>query len=452
MATERKEKRLSSLTIAAKRKLSAKDESKEVPKKYTGAVVSAWEDGRELYRRDDLTSLVNAFKDWIYVCASRNASCVAKGTFKLFVAAKKGQRLIVPTRDIDKVTFKWLESNPGLHSYLQKADSIKEVINHSFIELIKTPNPFMNRYELLEMTALYLELTGNAYWYIFKDKLGTPRQIWVIPAQNMLIVPSKEKFIAGYVFKRGTETVPFELSEIVHFKFPNPHNLYYGMAPHASIVNELNTKENMDKFENALFTNNCRMEGVLETEFELSETTFNRVKEQWKQNYAGVNKAGKTAILEKGLKYHNITFPPKDLNNLQGRKEYMKIVAGVFGVPMSMLTPENSNLANSYVSDRQYFANTISPRNKRLEGGINNKVLQLYDDSLFMAFDNPVPDDLDFRLRERVAYVKSGIKTPNEIRAEDGLEPRPEGDKLLIQNNFGGGAPISNNNAEVTSE
>ena len=442
-----KEKRLASLALKAKNKLSDED---EIPKKYTGAVVSAWENGRELYRRDDLTSLVNAFKDWIFVCASHNASCVAKGTFKLFVATKAGKRLIAPTKDIDKTTFKWLENNSGLHSYLQKANSVKEVINHPFIELLKTPNPFMNRYELLEMTALSLELTGNAYWYIFKDNLGTPRQIWVIPAQNMLIVPSKEKFIAGYVFKRGTETVPFDLSEIVHFKFPNPHNLYYGMAPHASIVNELNTKENMDKFENALFTNNCRMEGVLETEFELSETTFNRVKEQWKQNYAGVNKAGKTAVLEKGLKYHNITFPPKDLNNLQGRKNYREIVAAVFGVPLSMLTTENVNLANAYVGDRQYYSNTILPRNRRLEGGINTKLLHLYDDSLFMAFDNPVPDDLDFELRKNVAYVKAGIRTRNEIRIADGLDSRPEGNKLDLGNT--GGAPTANQNAEATPE
>jgi len=447
-----KEKRLSSLVLKAKNKLSKDND--DIPKKYTGAVVSAWEDGRELYRRDDLTSLVNAFKDWVFICASRNASCVAKGTFKLFVATKKGQRLIAPTRDIDKITLKWLESNGGLHSYLQKAVSVKEVINHPFIDLIKSPNPFMDRYTLLETTALFLELTGNAYWYIFKDKLGVPRQIWVIPSQNMLIVPSKEKFIAGYIFKRGTETVPFDLNEIVHFKFPNPHNLYYGMAPHASIVNELNTKENMDKFENALYTNNCRMEGVLETDMELSQTTFDRMKEQWKQNYGGVNKAGKTAILEKGLKYHSITFPPKDLNNLQGRKNYREIVAAVFGVPMSMLTTENTNLANAYVGDRQYYSNTILPRDKRLEGGINTKLLSLYDDSIFLAFDNPVPDDNEFLLRKNVAEVKAGIRTRNEVRLDAGLEPRPEGDKLEIGNTGFAkqGAPIGNQNAEETPE
>lgn len=449
--TKTREKRLSALVLKAKDKLS---DSKEVPKKYTGAVVSAWENGRELYRKDDFSSLVNAFKDWIYVCVNKNASAVAKGTFKLFVATKKGQRLIVPTRDIDKITLKWLQTDPELTSYLQKAESVKEIITHPFMELIKAPNPFMDRHSLFEMTALFLELTGNSYWYIYKDKLGVPRQIWVIPPQNMLVVPSKEKFIAGYIFKRGTETVPFNLDEIVHFKFPNPHNLYYGMAPHASIVNELNTKENMDKFENALYSNNCRMEGVLETDFELSEATFNRVKEQWNQNYSGVNKAGKTAILEKGLKYHNITFAPKDLNNLQGRREYMKMVAGVFGVPLSMLTPDGSNLATAYISDRQYYSNTILPRYKRLEGGINTKLIPLYDDSLFLAFDNPVPDDLEFRLRERVALVKTGIKTRNEIRIEDGLEPRPEGDKLDLGNTgfANQGAPHGNTNAEEQTD
>lgn len=426
----------------------------DVPAKYAGTVVNRWEHGKEYYKKDNFDSLIRAFKDYVYICSSKNAAAFAKGTFRLYVAASVRQKLVVPTKDINNFTLKWLQSDPALQCYLQKAQTIKEVIMHPFLQLLKTPNPFQSTYDLMEMTDLFLELTGNAYWYIYRNKLGIPSQIWIIPPQYVTVIPSRDSFIAGYVFNRNSESVPFSTDELIHFKFPNPHNLYYGMSPHASIINELNTKENMDKFDNALYTNNCRMEGVLETEFELSDATYNRLQERWKQNYSGVNKAGKTAILEKGLKYKSITVAPKDLNNLQGRKNYREIVAGVYGVPMTMLTPEGSSLANSYVSDRQYYSNTIHPRYKRVEGVINTRLLPHFDASLFMVFDNPVPDDLDFRLRERVAYVKAGIRTRNEIRALDGLEPHPEGDTLEIGNSgfINRGAPVGNTNASAIAE
>lgn len=433
-----------SINTLERKRLSVEDMK---PSKYTRTIVSDWENGKEYYSRDNLASLLLAFKDWAYICASKNASCFAKIPFKLFVAKKAGSRMLVPTRNVDRVTLKWLNTQTGFERFVTKASEIKEVIDHPFLDIMKGVNPFMEGYSLLEITDLFLELTGNAYWYIVRNKLGVPSQIWYIPPQFMYVIPSKEKFIAGYMYRRGTDVVPFDLHEIVHFKFPNPHNLYYGMSPLAAIVNELNIKENMDKFENSLFFNNCRPEGVLETDMALDEVTFERTKEQWKQNYSGVNKVGKTAVLEKGLKYHAITFPPRELTFLSGRQEHMKIVAGVFGVPLSKLTTDSVNLANAYVGERQYYSDTILTRCKRFEEGINGRVMSMFDDSIFMAFNNPVPDDKEFMLRQRVLDLKSFYRTINEYRKEDGLEPVSWGDKPYESSKAGEGGQVSNDNA-----
>mgnify|MGYP001570659669 FL=1 len=398
--------------------------------KFSRTVVSSWADGREQYHPDNQTTLVDAFKDWVYVCSSRNASTVAKTPFKLFLAKRYNGRILVPTRSISKKTKDYVYSNQSsvVKDILSKAVSVEEIIDHPFLQLMRKVNPFIEGFTLLELTQLYLELTGNAYWYVYANEFGVPLQLWVLPSQHVKIIPSKNKFIEGYTYTIGMDSIPFDISEIIHFKFPNPKNLYYGKAPASAIVDVLNTNENMNKYENSLFSNNCRPEGILQTESELSSESFERLKKDWKENYSGTNRVGKVAILEKGLKYSPITFPPKDLSFPSGRKYNKELVAGAYGIPLSMLATEGATLGNAYVQDKQYASYTIVPRLARLEEGINGRLLSRYDSTIFFLFADPVPENAEFELIKRVAEVKAGIRTINEIRAEDGLEDVEWGD------------------------
>ena len=75
----------------------------------------------------------------------------------------------------------------------------------------------------------------------------------------------------------------------------------------------------------------------------------------------------------------------------------------------------------------------IAPRHRRFEEKVNEKIMPLYDEDIFMAFDDCVPEDGEFKLKERTEQVKSGITTANEERAKIGIDPHPDGDKLRIQ-------------------
>jgi hypothetical protein len=51
----------------------------------------------------------------------------------------------------------------------------------------------------------------------------------------------------------------------------------------------------------------------------------------------------------------------------------------------------------------------------------------------FLAYDSPVPADRDYQLKSNEVYVKNGIKQPNEVRIELGLDPvGEEGDVLYF--------------------
>jgi len=404
-----------------------------------GALLGWWQYGKELVTPGNYKTQINAFQSWVYICSSKNATAVAQTPLKVYVAKKsKDQKLIVPTKAILPATLKYLSESESIAPFVQKAAQIVEVTEHPFIDLKKNVNPHMTWFELLELTDLHQELTGNAYWYIVKNKFDMPVELWPVPPQFMRVVPDEKKFIKGYIYTYGTEEVPFDVDEIIHFKFPNPQSLYYGWAPLQSVAHAYNINDNMNTFENALFTNMARPEGVLSTEFGLTDAEFVRAKKEWKSIYGGAKNAGKTAILEKGLAYQPITLAPRELNFLNGRKVTKEEIANAYGVPQSKLGTTDVNKANAEAGDYQHGKDTVLPRLRRLEEKINEVLISLYgnEDLLFVAFDNPVPEDKEFMLKERELNLKTGFSSINEERKLAGREEVSWGNEPYVSNQF----------------
>src|SRR5260221_2978767 len=50
--------------------------------------------------------------------------------------------------------------------YATKGEAKIAQQNHAIEQLLRNPNPHMSQFELLEATFGFLELTGNAYWFL----------------------------------------------------------------------------------------------------------------------------------------------------------------------------------------------------------------------------------------------------------------------------------------------
>jgi len=379
---------------------------------------------RQIPPNDPFAQIQN-YASWVYVCANKNAQAVASIPLRMYIAKPTAKtKVIVRTKEVSKETLKFLSSQPSIAPKIKGADEIVEVAEHPFLDLISKMNPLSNRFDTFELTELFMELTGNGYWYMPRGSLNIPDQIWCMPSQNMQVVPAKEGgLIKGYVYRKGNILIPYEPDEIVHFKFPNPSNTYYGHSPLSSIGLTVKLLEAMGRFELVLLDNMARPDGVLQTDQSLTDEEFERLKREWKETYGGVNKAGQTAILEKGLTYNAITMTPKDLNYQAGRKISMQEIAACYGVPLSKLTTDDVNKANAEVGEVQYKRDTISPRMIRFQEKLNERVMPLYDDNVFCAFDNPVPEDRQARIIERESNLRSGYSCVNEERALDGRRP-----------------------------
>lgn len=341
---------------------------------------------------------VQQFKSWVYACAQKNAFSVAKAKIRLYKEKVKA----------------------GEDSELE------EVKQHPFLDVLSQVNPFSNRFELMSITQINLELTGNAYWWMPRNALRVPNMIWNIPSHWMKVVPSVDKFIEGYVMQVPGmgKYVPFDEEEIVHFKFPSPFNLYYGVSPTYAAMYGIDLNTQIKTYGINYFMNNAQPSGVLYTDTSLHPDQYKRLKDGWNAKYKGAENAGKIAILESGLKYQQTGSTLRDARWDNITPEVRDEILAMFGVPAAKLgIVTDVNRANAEALDYTYANETILPRLTLIEEKINEKILPVYDVGLTAKFENIVPEDKQFKLQERQINISSGFSSIDEEREKEGLEP-----------------------------
>jgi HK97 family phage portal protein len=287
------------------------------------------------------------------------------------------------------------------------------------------------------LTSIFLELTGNAYWWIVKDQLGTPREIWHIPSNWVKIIPSKTDFVAGYTIQPpGAPTpTPFDETEIIHFKYPSPFDIFYGTGPLLAARYGVDLNNEIKLYGINFLMNQAQPSGVLTTANTLNEDQYLRLKEQWNARYRGSRNAGKMAILENGLTYQQIGQGLKDIKFEDMANTIRDEILAIFGVPASKLgLVEDVNRANAEANDYTYQKETIEPRLRLIEEKLNEKLMPVYDVGLEAHFVSPVPQDKEFRLREIAEHIRTGYSSIDDERIEDNLEPYelPETEVPLI--------------------
>jgi len=386
---------------------------------------------------------INSNEGWVYICVKLNFQAVGALRLKLYVAKEsKGKAYrTIKTRPVERKELRRLYANTALDPWLTKAEEVEEVTEHPFIDLMRDVNPYHTSRDLKEFTTMFLDLTGECYWLMIKDGLGVPRQLWVIPSQyiNPKYGDSLDKAIVGYVYKRGNVEIVLKSEDVVMFSYPNPKNIFTGFSCVKGVADAVYIQSQMNEFETAMFENRGRVGGVIEETEHIGKTVVTRVKEDLEQKHTGSKKAGKMMYLPRGYKFTKDAMTPTELNFIEGRKVNQIEICSSLDVPFGFFDP-SATRANAEAAGYQHAKIGVLPRSERFADKVNEKVLPLFDEKLFCAFDDPVPQNRELILKEQIGRVKGNIMLINEARAEQGLEPIEGGDEMLVDNRL---MPIS---------
>lgn len=415
--------------------------------RYLLSAFNPWELSRGRLSTTDFDMAVKAFTSWVYRCVTLNYQSVAQLSLKLYTQKSSGSKNTARVNQIP-VTSKTYESylrNTSLINYIKRKDiEIEEIEDHPFLDLMRNVNDQRNEFDLKGETQMFLELTGNSYWYLIPSNMRgengryIPSGIWVLPANRITIVPSKKIFIDHFLLRQSGFGNPtkYEPEEIVHFRFPNPNDILYGMGPLQGAANAVDVNQYIKDYEIGLFKNQARPDFIIKSEGKFTKTDQTRFMKMWEDTYRGTGSAGKFGVLEGGMDLKEFGWSPKDLSFLIGRGLTMNEIATIFGVPMTKLTTESVNRSNMETGETMYQKDTISPRLRLMEQKITEKLLPVYDESLFCVFEENIPFDMEFRVTERESNLKTGYSSINQERKIDGNEPVVWGDQPILPLNM----------------
>ena len=393
---------------------------------------------------------VRYYRSWVYAAAHINATAVAATPLRLYIRSDNRTKSLWRTRPIEKSRRAYLlgdmagdvrPSRTVMSKMMHMGPDFEEVTEqHPILEMLQKANGVYNGFDLTVLRTLYQELTGNAYLHVITDpSLDIPVELWPMPSQHVQVVPSKENFIDGYIYGANeTQALRFERDEVIHFKRPNPDNLFYGLGKVEAAYGTIQANQAVHDMDLATFANHARPDYAVVVNGNARRADLDIFEQHVSERLRGTRKSGQFLAVSGDVKFEPLNFPPKDLG---GREEIVEEIAAVFGVPVSMLKANDPNLASARAGFGQWREGTILPLLRMDEDVLNQVLLPMFgiEGDACLAYDNPVPADSAFQLQQRTAAVSGGWQTLNEARIEQGLDPsdNPLADELLI-----GGQPL----------
>lgn len=373
-----------------------------IPSKDRPAQRSSMMIGQPIAPEMGMSDYIKAYRGWVFACVRVIAEETADIKLQLF-------------RRINQTEF----------------ESVDE---HPVMDLLYKVNPMYTSYLLWEATAAYLELTGEAFWYLNGPK-NRPSEIWVLRPDWVSIKDTKSSIIESYSYGPPGDrkmTIPFE--QVVHYKDFNPNNWYRGYGTVRPSDKAIATDEYAADYNKNFFYNSALPGGALETEQTLEDDQRQQLRDDWEAVHRGSKKAWKIAILEAGLKWQDIGSNRKEMDFIEGRRYSRDEIMGMFRVPKPLLTFDDVNRAASREARAILLENVITHKMRRICSFMTEFLLPRYgDDSLFFNFENPVPNDEAMTLnRHKAELAGMPWRTVNEVRDEENLEEIEGGDQLYV--------------------
>ena len=348
--------------------------------------------------RDDHVEQLRNYQSWVYAAVNAIAQEVARQRPFLFVNTSQAEH----------------EQTPLRHT-------------HPLARLLDHPNPWMTPWELWYLTVLYLELTGNCYWYTAPRPNGQPGELWIIPTPFVRVVPDPVEFVRGYeVQAPGMPTVLFGAGEIIHLKYPNPLDVHYGLSPLQAnaLTIDANTELQKSRYQTFLFGQRPGM--VLQTDQTLTEPTVRRLEEKVQARFGGRENWTRPLVLEQGLKASPWTLTPAEMDYLNSSKLSRDEIFALFRVPAPIAgIVENMGLgADIWYGARVMFCEgTVQPKLDLIAQALTRDLARRFGPDVTIAFPECSPRNQDQRRADDELDAKTGLRTFNEIRRGRGLRP-----------------------------
>ena len=196
-----------------------------------------------------------------------------------------------------------------------------------------------------------------------------------------------------------------------------------------------------EEFGARFFGNGARPGGVLEHPGVVKDPE--KLRDSWNKVYQGTANSHKIAVLEEGMKYHEIGMSPEDSQFLQTRSFQLTEICRIFRVPPHMIGDlSRSTFSNIEHQSIDFVVHTIRPWLVRWEQAISRTLLTDEERTIYYAkfnVDGLMRGDFATRMSGYAIARQNGWMSANEIRALENMNkipPEQGGDLYLLNGNM----------------
>src|SRR5262249_42899975 len=139
-----------------------------------------------------------------------------------------------------------------------------------------------------ELTTLYQEVHGSAYWHLTFNSLGIPAEIWILPSQNVTPRrdPESRNIVDYYQYRTGSAEQRFSPTEIIHFRYPDPRDPYTsGLSPLRACFEQVALLSDYTAMKKAIYDNHAVPSAVISPDEVIGEEERDRLESQWNRKF-----------------------------------------------------------------------------------------------------------------------------------------------------------------------
>jgi HK97 family phage portal protein len=290
--------------------------------------------------------------------------------------------------------------------------------------LFTEPSDSVSRYELVHQVVTSLALHGNAYVLVDRGDNGEPVALTPLHPSNVVVESDGR---GGRRYSVSGSYLPSEA--ILHIRWWCPPQALKGLSPIEEQKTTIGLALAMERHLAQFYGDGATPSSVLETDGELTVDQARVLQDTWFNQH---NRRRKPAVLAGGLKYRPVTASAADMELNDTREQQIAQIARIFRIPTYLIGAkgDSQTYENAEMSGQYFVTYTLMGWIRRIEDAFST----LLPRGQFVRFDVDafLRANTLSRLQAYQIAVMTGIRTPNECRASEGLEPYDGGDNFVM--------------------
>ena len=307
----------------------------------------------------------------------------------------------------------------------ETADGWEEDARNPLAELIRRPNPDYDWPMMIRTMQYWLDLTGDAWVSKVRNGSGRVVELWPLMPDKMEVLPGRDRMVAGYRYHRSQTRREIPAEDILHIRYINPHDPYFGLAPLQAAARAVDIDEEAEKWQKLSLQNMAVPPGALIMEGDVTQQQYEQAKRSVKEQ-SGPEHAREAWVLA-NAKWQQMGQSAVDLDFSAGRRLVREEICAAFNVPPPLVgIYDNATLSNIETARKILWREGLIPALDEIEAQIN---LNLVDEpGIRLRYDlsgiEALRDDMTEKLNNARTMFSMGVPFSqiNDI-LEIGVQP-----------------------------